>query len=91
MVGTPMPLKSVLGWICALILLMVSTAGADKLVLNDGTTLEGTVIKTSDGYWIKLSDGCSKIVPNEQVQSYSEESSGDSGSSFRPYACGLTN
>ncbi len=76
-----MPLKSLLGWICALILLMVSTAGAAKLVLNDGTTLEGTVIKTSDGYWIKLSDGSSKIVPNEQVQSYSEESAGDSGSS----------
>ncbi len=76
-----MPLKSLLGWMCVLILLMVSTAGAAKLVLTDGTTLEGTVIKTSDGYWIKLSDGSSKIVPNEQVQSYSEESAGDSGSS----------
>ena len=76
-----MPLKSVLGWVCALILLMVSTAGAAKLVLNDGTILEGTVIKTSDGYWIKLSDGTSKIIPNEDVQSYSEEASGDGGAS----------
>ena len=80
MYGLPMPLKSVGVWVLALILLMVSTAGAAKLVLNDGSVLEGTVIKTSDGYWIKLSDGTSKIIPNEDVQSYSEASGADSGS-----------
>jgi S1-C subfamily serine protease len=75
-----MRLKAGFCWFLAVFLLAVSAAWAAKLVLNDGTVLEGTVIKTADGYWIKLSDGSSRIVAKEDVQSYSGDSSSDSAS-----------
>jgi len=75
-----MRLKAVFCWFLAIFLLTVSTAWAAKLVLNDGTVLEGTIIKTADGYWVKLSDGSSKIVAKEDVQSYTGDSSSDSAS-----------
>ena len=27
---------------------------ADKVELNDGTTIEGTVLKLGDNYWVKI-------------------------------------
>ena len=75
-----MRLRAVFRWFLAIFLLAVSAAWAAKLVLNDGTVLEGTIIKTADGYWIKLSDGSSKIVANEDVQSYSGDSNSDTAS-----------
>ena len=75
-----MRFKTIVGCFLALILLAVSAALAATLTLNDGTVLEGTIIKTSDGYWVKLSDGSSKIVAKEDVQSYS----GDSNSGALP-------
>jgi S1-C subfamily serine protease len=73
-----MRLKAVFCWFLAILLLAVSAAWAAKLVLNDGSVLEGTVIKTADGYWVKLSDGSSRIVAKEDVQSYSGDAGSDS-------------
>jgi S1-C subfamily serine protease len=81
-----MRLKAVFRWFLAIFLLTVSAAWAAKLVLNDGTVLEGTIIKTADGYWVKLSDGSSKIVAKEDVQSYSGDSNSDSASGSTDFA-----
>ncbi|HET6248925.1 MAG TPA: trypsin-like peptidase domain-containing protein [Tepidisphaeraceae bacterium] len=57
----------------ALLLICVATATValgDKLVLKDGTVLEGKVIKNSDQYWVKTADGDSRIVPATDVASY---------------------
>jgi len=75
-----MRLKAVCRWFLAIFLLTVSAAWAAKLVLNDGTVLQGTIIKTADGYWVKLSDGSSRIVAKEDVQSYTGDSNSDSAS-----------
>jgi S1-C subfamily serine protease len=75
-----MRFKTIIACFLTLILLSVSAAAAATLTLNDGTVLEGTIIKTSDGYWVKLSDGSSKIVAKEDVQSFS----GDADSSASP-------
>ena len=40
---------------------------ADTLRLKNGTVLEGRVIEQGDKYWIKLSDGSSRIVPKNEV------------------------
>jgi S1-C subfamily serine protease len=64
-----------------LILSAVSAASAATLVMNDGSTLQGTIIPTSDGYWIKFSDGSTKIVAREDVKSYSGDTEADTGSS----------
>jgi S1-C subfamily serine protease len=72
-----MRFKTVLLGFIALVLLSRPTAWGAKLVLNDGSVLEGTVIKTSDGYWVKLSDGSTKIVAREDVQSYTGEGDGN--------------
>jgi len=77
-----MRFKAVFCWFIALLLLTVSSAIAATLILNDGTTLEGTIIKTSDGYWVKLSDGSSKIVAKEDVKSFS----GDADAASTPGA-----
>ena len=45
-----MRLKAAFYCFLAVFVLAASAAWAAKLVLNDGTVLEGTVIKTSDGY-----------------------------------------
>src|SRR5271154_1216759 len=78
--GRSMRFKTIVACFVTLILLGVWAASAATLTLNDGTVLEGTIIKTSDGYWVKLSDGSSKIVAKEDVQSYS----GDADSSASP-------
>jgi S1-C subfamily serine protease len=71
--------KVVFAWLLALFVLTLSTAWvsttyAAKIVLHDGTVLEGTVIPTADGYWVKLADGSTKIVSKDDVQSYSDDS-----------------
>ena len=71
--------KAVFAWLLVLLVLTlcaarVSTASAAKLVLHDGTVLEGTIITTADGYWIKFADGSTKIVSKDDVQSYSDDS-----------------
>src|SRR5438132_5577439 len=45
-------------------------AYADKLVLKDGSTLEGTIIKRTEGYWIKLGDGTTRTVPFDKVKEW---------------------
>lgn len=64
-----MRLKTIFGLLVPMLLLIVSAGWAGKIVLKDGTVLEGTVIKTSDGYWVKSSDGGTKTVAAEDVQS----------------------
>jgi S1-C subfamily serine protease len=61
-------------WLIALLLLSASAAWGAKLVLKDGTILEGTIIKTSDGYWVKTSDGSTRTVLEEDVQSADTDS-----------------
>jgi S1-C subfamily serine protease len=73
-----MRLNRVVGWLVMALLTMVSAVSAAKLVLKDGTVLQGTVIKTSDGYWIKTSDGNSRVVPASDVDSANLDSSDDS-------------
>lgn len=41
----------------------------DKIQLNDGTTIEGTVVKLGDGYWVKTPDGQTRTIPADQVKS----------------------
>ncbi|HEY1922625.1 MAG TPA: trypsin-like peptidase domain-containing protein [Tepidisphaeraceae bacterium] len=72
--GRFMRLKAIAVVLIVLLLLPISAALAAKVSLKDGTVLEGTVIKTSDGYWIKLSDGTTKTVASEDVQSVEDDS-----------------
>jgi S1-C subfamily serine protease len=53
-----------------IVLLLAGGAWADQLVLTDGTTLEGTVIKEADGYWIKLTDGSTRTLSSAEVKSH---------------------
>lgn len=41
----------------------------DYVVLNDGTVLEGTVLKQKDGFWVKSKDGEKRTVPGSDVKS----------------------
>jgi S1-C subfamily serine protease len=52
----------------ALTVCLCGSALADRVVLKDGTVLEGTVIKTSTGYWVKGADGTRKVVADADVQ-----------------------
>ncbi|HEX4054637.1 MAG TPA: trypsin-like peptidase domain-containing protein [Tepidisphaeraceae bacterium] len=78
-----MRLKTILGLLVPMLMLIVSAAWAGKIVMKDGTVLEGTVIKTADGYWVKTSDGTTKTVAAEDVQSVDN---GDSDSAASPDA-----
>ncbi len=42
---------------------------ADRLILKDGTILEGTIIRQSAGYWVKTADGSSRTVADAEVAS----------------------
>jgi S1-C subfamily serine protease len=58
-----------------------AVAAADKITLTDGSVLEGTAIKQSDGYWIKTTDGETHQIPSDQIASVEKSnSSSDSGS-----------
>jgi S1-C subfamily serine protease len=71
---------------CSAALLLVvlfaglSTAFAATIQMKDGSTLVGTIIPTSDGYWIKFSDGTTRIVAKEDVSSYTSDSAADGSS-----------
>lgn len=54
------------------ILTVLVTGGlclAERIVLKDGTELEGTVIPQGDNYWIKTTDGTTRTIPKSQVAS----------------------
>lgn len=42
---------------------------ADRITMKDGTVLDGTVIKTSSGYWFKGADGVRKLISEDDVKS----------------------
>ncbi|MGA3066980.1 MAG: trypsin-like peptidase domain-containing protein [Tepidisphaeraceae bacterium] len=82
-----------IGWLGLLTLLLsASVAPAAKLILTDGTVLEGTVIPQGDQYWIKTSDGQSRFIPADQVTTYTPdaEASGSSDSSAPTGPLGTT-
>jgi S1-C subfamily serine protease len=62
--------RSKLALISALSLTLVLGTGVrgDYVVKKDGTVLEGTVLKKSDGLWVKGKDGESQTVPLDQVK-----------------------
>jgi S1-C subfamily serine protease len=66
------------------LLLAATSARADTLQLKDGTTLEGKVIPQGDRYWIKPSDGESRMIAKADVTQWthgdSAESRGATGS-----------
>ncbi|MFI5381182.1 MAG: trypsin-like peptidase domain-containing protein [Tepidisphaerales bacterium] len=57
-------------WVVLLAALLYGVASADTLTLQDGTVLEGTVIKQAGGYWVKTADGMSRTIPEENVKSH---------------------
>ena len=61
-------LNRILGGVAILVFTLFAPAWASKLILKDGTTLEGTVIPNGDEYWVKLSDGTTKTVAASEVQ-----------------------
>lgn len=63
-------LATVLAIAIALGAVVVSTpaARADRVTLNDGTVLDGTVIKQGDNYWVKTKDGQRKVVASVDVK-----------------------
>jgi S1-C subfamily serine protease len=64
-----MRLHRILITLIALVLLDVCAARAARLVLKDGTVLEGVVIRQQDGYWIKTPDGHTRTVSDDDVAS----------------------
>jgi S1-C subfamily serine protease len=53
----------------AAVLFAAPAARADRVTLNDGTVMEGTVIKQGDNYWVRTRDGQRKVVPATDVKS----------------------
>ena len=61
----------------------------DKLTLNDGTVLEGTIIPRADDYWVKTPDGETHTIPKSAVKSLEKtavRSPGATGSTGTPVA-----
>jgi S1-C subfamily serine protease len=46
-----------------------AAAFASKLILKDGTELDGTVIRNGDGYWIRTADGNTQTIPDSDIAS----------------------
>jgi S1-C subfamily serine protease len=69
----------ILGGVMVLVLTLSACAWASKLILKDGTTLEGTVIPNGDEYWIKTSDGNTRMIPAANVQEMILDSAPASG------------
>jgi S1-C subfamily serine protease len=76
-----MPINRILIGLIALIFLGASTAWGSKLVLKDGTVLEGVVIRQQDGYWIKTPDGNTRMLSDDDVASVTMDSPDADGSS----------
>lgn len=52
-----------------LVLVLAPAARGGRVTLKDGTVLEGTVIKTADGYWVKGPNGQSRQVKTDEIES----------------------
>ena len=53
-------------------MLLITACGltrADTITLTDGTKLEGKAIKQGDQYWVKTTDGESRMIAADKVQS----------------------
>ena len=50
-------------------LVLCHAVRGDYVELRDGSVIEGTVLKTKDGYWVKTKDGESKQLSAAQVKS----------------------
>lgn len=61
-----------------------AVALADRLFLNDGTVLEGTVMKNGDSYWVKTPDGKSQIIPAARVDRVESGNAPAAGSTATP-------
>src|SRR5687768_1505493 len=48
---------------------LCAIALADKITLKDGTVLDGVAIKQGDKYWIKTTDGNTRLIPQTDVKS----------------------
>ena len=48
----------------------------DKITLKDGTVLEGTAIKSADGYWFKATDGTKRQISDSDIASIEKGSGG---------------
>jgi len=57
---------------------------ADTLTLTDGTTLQGSVMKSSDRYWIETPDGKSRFIPADQVKQWTKDSEGATATATGP-------
>ena len=64
----------------ALVFGLTGYALADRVTLKDGTVLEGTVIKTPNGYWIKGEDGTRRQLAETDVLKVERGSFPSSGS-----------
>ena len=70
--GQLMRTRSTLAITAALLVCLVvgHAVRGDYVVLKDGTVLEGTVLKKSDGLWVKGKDGEARTVPHDQVKEH---------------------
>ncbi len=64
-----MPLRRIVIGLAATILICACLAQGAKLVLKDGSVLEGTVIPQGDNYWIRMRDGSTRMVAGGDVAS----------------------
>jgi hypothetical protein len=58
------------------VLAFCAVARADYVELTDGSVLEGTVLKTGDGYWVKDKDGETRKIAASDVKSTGKGSKG---------------
>jgi S1-C subfamily serine protease len=72
--------RNLLALAAVLSLLVGGRLRGDTLTLNDGTALEGKVIKQGTQYWVKTEDGETHLIPIDKVKSLKKgDSGGDSG------------
>jgi S1-C subfamily serine protease len=72
--------KSILRVVAAVLFLLPALVLADKLTLNDGTVIDGTVIPQGERYWVKTADGQSRYIPKTDVKSLVKGSGGSTPS-----------
>ena len=58
--------------------LITAAVMADRITLKNGQVLEGTAIKSSDGYWFKGADGQRRLIPDSDIASVDKGASGTS-------------
>jgi len=83
-------LRMLLGVIAVVLLSTGGVKGA-KLIMKDGTTIEGTVIRNGDSYWVKTADGNTQNIAIDDVQTLvtdddsSDAATSDAGTSEQSY------